>query len=155
MPITAPVSSYSIEDIVVPHYSERNMNTIPNYHRLDLAYTYKRNAVKRKKYQDNFTFSFIDIYIDTPLQNSSGESSYVRWTVDEVYSFTDDSCGPFDFAQTCYFNDPADESEVLLFQNEGGTQITCNQTDIISRISRSKTMSDINVEMIFRNWFFK
>jgi len=61
-PITAPISSYYLDDIVVPHYSERNVYRIPNYHRLDLAYTYKRNAVKRKKYQDSITFSIYNIY---------------------------------------------------------------------------------------------
>ncbi len=61
-PITAPVSSYTIGDVVVPHYSERNAYRISNYHRLDLAYTYKRNAVKRKKYQDSITFSIYNIY---------------------------------------------------------------------------------------------
>lgn len=61
-PITAPISSYDIGDIVVPHYSERNVYRIPNYHRLDLAYTYKRNAVKRKRFQDSITFSIYNIY---------------------------------------------------------------------------------------------
>jgi len=54
--------------------------------------------------------TFIDIFIDTPLQNSSGRFSPIRWTVEEVYSFVDRSCGPFDGAETCYFNDPPNES---------------------------------------------
>lgn len=61
-PITAPVSSYSLGNVVVPHYSSRNEYRIPNYHRLDLSYTYKRNAVKRKKYQDSITFSLYNVY---------------------------------------------------------------------------------------------
>lgn len=66
--------------------------------------------------------TFIDVFIDTPLQNSSGETSRFRWTVDEVYSFTDIQCGLFDFAETCYFKDPPDVSEVLLFENKDRTQ---------------------------------
>jgi len=61
-PITAPVSNYSLGSVVVPHYSDRNEYRIPDYHRLDLSYTYKRNAVKRKKYQDSITFSIYNIY---------------------------------------------------------------------------------------------
>jgi len=63
--------------------------------------------------------TFIDILIDTPLQNSSGGFSPLRWTVEEVYSFVDESCSPFDFALACYFITPVTESEVLLFKNEG------------------------------------
>ena len=63
--------------------------------------------------------TFVDIFIDTPLQNDSGEISHLRWEVEEVYSFTDRTCGPFDYATTCYFNDPSDASEVLLFENKG------------------------------------
>jgi len=61
-PITAPISFYNLGDVVVPNYSTRNEYRIPNYHRLDLAYTYKRNAVKKKKYQDSITFSIYNIY---------------------------------------------------------------------------------------------
>ncbi len=61
-PITAPVSSYNLGNIVVPHYGNRNEFRIPNYHRLDLSYTYKRNAVKRKRYQDSITFSLYNVY---------------------------------------------------------------------------------------------
>ena len=63
--------------------------------------------------------TFIDIFVDTPLDDICGQPSDLRWTVEEVYSFVDRSCGPFDFAETCYFIDPVDESEVLLFQNQG------------------------------------
>ena len=61
-PITAPVSNYRLGNVVVPHYSSRNEYRIPDYHRLDLSYTYKRNAVKRRKYQDSITFSIYNIY---------------------------------------------------------------------------------------------
>ena len=61
-PITAPVSSYNLGNIIVPHYSSRNEYRIPNYHRLDLSYTYKRNSVKRKRYQDSITFSLYNVY---------------------------------------------------------------------------------------------
>ena len=61
-PITVPVSSYYLGNTFVPHYSEKNVFRIPNYHRLDVSYTYKRNAVKRKRYKDSITFSIYNIY---------------------------------------------------------------------------------------------
>jgi hypothetical protein len=77
--------------------------------------------------------TFIDIFIDTPLQNSSGGFSPIRWTVEEVYSFVDRSCGPMDPAETCYFIDPPDESEVLIFKDEGGAQNHLNGFRVRSR----------------------
>ena len=78
--------------------------------------------------------TFINIYIDTPLQNSLGESHGIRWTVDEVYSFTDLQCHPFfDNATTCYFNIPVDESSVRLFKSEDGIQENLNEFKVHSR----------------------
>jgi len=77
---------------------------------------------------------FIDIYIDTPLRNSSGESLPLRWTVDEVYSFTDLQCHPLDLPETCYFNVPVDESKVRLFKNEEGVQKDLKEYNVYSRL---------------------
>jgi hypothetical protein len=64
----------------------------------------------------------LNVFIDTPLPSSSEAITHLRWTVEEVYSFVDRSCGPFDPAETCYFIDPIDDAEVLLFENQGGGQ---------------------------------
>lgn len=61
-PITAPIDSYSLGDIIVPHYSNRNQFRIPDYHRLDISYTFQRNAIKRKRYQDRLTIGIYNIY---------------------------------------------------------------------------------------------
>jgi len=78
--------------------------------------------------------TFIDIYIDTPLRNSSSESSHLRWTVDEVYSFTDLQCHPLDNRATCYFNIPIDESIVRLFKNKDGAQMDLKGYKVYSRL---------------------
>jgi hypothetical protein len=66
----------------------------------------------------------VNIFIDTPLQNDLGDQPGLRWTVEEVYSYSDLSCHSFydAFATTCYFNVPFDESEVLIFKAEEGVQ---------------------------------
>ena len=76
----------------------------------------------------------IDVKIDTPLKNEKEENAYLRWTVDEVYSFTDRSCGPFDYALTCYFIDQVDASASLLFKNVEGTQENLKGYNVRSRL---------------------
>ena len=66
--------------------------------------------------------TFINIFIDTPLQYSTGESAPLRWKVEEVYSFVDLSCGPGEPVEICYFNDAIRTSDVLLFNNKEGSQ---------------------------------
>ncbi len=61
-PITAPVAAYSIGTVEVPHFSPRNLFRIPDYHRLDLAYTLNRNAVRNAKFKGSLTFSIYNIY---------------------------------------------------------------------------------------------
>lgn len=76
---------------------------------------------------------FIDVFIDTPLLNGSEQNSHIRWTVQEVYSFVDRSCGTFDTAETCYFIDPIEDAEVLVFENEAGAQAYLSRYRIRTR----------------------
>ena len=77
--------------------------------------------------------TFIDVFIDTPLLSDPEQNNHLRWTVEEVYSFVDRSCGTFDTAETCYFIDPIDDAEVLLFENEAGAQEYLNRFRVRSR----------------------
>ena len=77
--------------------------------------------------------TFIDVFIDTPLPANSDNASF-RWTVEEVYSFVDLSCGPLDFADQCYFIDPINESEILLFENKSSTQGTLEKFRVRTRL---------------------
>lgn len=61
-PITAPVAAYSIGTVEIPHFSPRNLFRIPDYHRLDLAYTFNRNAVRTKRFKGSLTISMYNIY---------------------------------------------------------------------------------------------
>ncbi len=61
-PIAVPSASYIIDEIFIPHYTERNQFRIPDYHRLDISYTIKRNVIRRKRYKDSFTISVYNLY---------------------------------------------------------------------------------------------
>ena len=61
-PVTAPYTQYYLGNLIVPQYSERNQFRIPDYHRLDFAWTYRPNALRRKKYKDSITFSLYNVY---------------------------------------------------------------------------------------------
>jgi len=77
--------------------------------------------------------TLLDVFVDTPLKTGSEETSHLRWTVDEVYSFVDLACGPGDNADQCYFISPVKESEILLFENEGNTQDYLNRFKVRTR----------------------
>jgi hypothetical protein len=62
-PITAPVGSYrSREGLIVPIYSDRNQLRIPDYHRLDLAYTVGTGYRKDRPVKISWTFSLYNVY---------------------------------------------------------------------------------------------
>jgi hypothetical protein len=68
---------------------------------------------------------FLDIYVDTPLRNSIGNPVLLRWTAEEVYSFTDLKCHPFfDNAVTCYFSIPTESS--IIFGGSGEQEVLEN-----------------------------
>ncbi len=62
-PTTAPVGTYTSPDgLVIPAYSRRNQLRIPDYHRLDIAYTVGKGYKKDKRIQTSWTFSVYNVY---------------------------------------------------------------------------------------------
>jgi hypothetical protein len=61
-PITAPTSNYYYNYFRIPDFAGRNDYTIPDYHRLDISYTLKRNIFRNHRYQDGLTFSVYNLY---------------------------------------------------------------------------------------------
>ena len=76
--------------------------------------------------------TLIDVFLDTSLPGSSG-NTHLRWTVEEVYSFVDRACGPLDSAEQCYFIDPVDDTEILLFENQSSTLGTLEKFPVRTR----------------------
>ena len=62
-PTTAPVGNYkSLNGLTVPLYSDRNQVRIPDYHRLDLAYTLGKGYKRDQKFQTSWTISIYNVY---------------------------------------------------------------------------------------------
>ncbi|MBI1227752.1 MAG: TonB-dependent receptor plug domain-containing protein [Bacteroidetes bacterium] len=61
-PTTAPVSSFSSGNVLtIPIYSERNQFRIPDYHRLDVAYTVGPWG-KKERWRNSLTLSIYNLY---------------------------------------------------------------------------------------------
>ncbi len=62
-PATAPLGTYTLpEGLPVPDYSERNQFRIPDYHRLDIAYTLGQGYKRDKRFRTSWTFSVYNVY---------------------------------------------------------------------------------------------
>ncbi|WP_268035995.1 TonB-dependent receptor [Algoriphagus sp. PAP.12] len=62
-PITVPVSKFQYEDFLsILNFSDRNQYRVPDYHRMDLAFTLKSGLRKEKKVDGEWVFSVYNIY---------------------------------------------------------------------------------------------
>lgn len=62
-PTTPPVGNYITNNgLVVPVYAERNAARIPDYHRMDIAYTLGKGYKRDKKIQTSWTISLYNVY---------------------------------------------------------------------------------------------
>ena len=60
-PITTPVSFYEYNGYTVPIYGDKNNDRLPDYHRLDLAVTFKINKPERR-FQHNLILTLFNAY---------------------------------------------------------------------------------------------
>lgn len=61
-PVTTPLSGFTIDNISVSNFSERNQYRIPDYHRLDLALVLEGNHKRKKIFDGTWTLSFFNVY---------------------------------------------------------------------------------------------
>jgi hypothetical protein len=61
-PITAPISKYQIDGVIINNYSDRNKYKIPDYHRLDVGFTFKTNHRKNKFWLGEWAISVYNVY---------------------------------------------------------------------------------------------
>jgi hypothetical protein len=60
-PITYPVATYKIDDIILTHYSDRNEYRIPYYSRLDFSVKVSGNLKSKKIAHPNWIFSIYNL----------------------------------------------------------------------------------------------
>ena len=63
------------------------------------------------------TVESIDIFINTPI-NVNDETSYLRWKVDESWSFVERQCGPMHIPKVCYINRELSLDEIYIYSSE-------------------------------------
>ena len=62
-PTTIPLDRHLLTNrVVVLNYSERNAFRVPDYHRLDIAYTIGQGYRKSKKFKTSWTISVYNVY---------------------------------------------------------------------------------------------
>jgi hypothetical protein len=59
--ITTPISFYQYDGYTVPIYGDKNNDRLPDYHRLDIALSWRLNKLE-KKFQHNLTFAIYNFY---------------------------------------------------------------------------------------------
>ncbi|MFN0187300.1 MAG: carboxypeptidase-like regulatory domain-containing protein, partial [Bacteroidia bacterium] len=61
-PITTPLSGFSIDNVSVANFSERNQFRIPDYHRLDVALVMEGNHKRKKFWDGTWVLSIYNVY---------------------------------------------------------------------------------------------
>lgn len=61
-PISIPVSSYRLGNAAFANFSDRNQYRIPDYHRLDIAWTVDNRQTRLKGIRGSFTASIYNVY---------------------------------------------------------------------------------------------
>jgi hypothetical protein len=61
-PFTSPVKRYVYGGTVLPYYAGRNNDRMPVYHRLDFSVTWKSKNKPGRRFHNETTLSFFDVY---------------------------------------------------------------------------------------------
>jgi hypothetical protein len=61
-PITVPVAAFTVDNIPVAYFSERNQYRVPDYHRLDLALVIEGTHKRKKLGDGTWVFSLYNVY---------------------------------------------------------------------------------------------
>jgi hypothetical protein len=61
-PVTLPLSAFTVDNITISSFSDRNQFRIPDYHRLDLGFVLEGNHKRKKVWDGTWTFSVYNVY---------------------------------------------------------------------------------------------
>ena len=88
LPFTSPSGRMYYGNLIVPTYTERNGDRVPNYHRLDLGLTIEQKKNATRKLQGSWTFSVYNAYgrknpnfITFQTKEGTNETEAVRYTI--------------------------------------------------------------------------
>ncbi len=59
---TYPIGKYQYQGITIANYGERNSNSLPAYHHLDLSATYTPKPDSKKRWKSEWVFSIYNVY---------------------------------------------------------------------------------------------
>lgn len=59
---TYPIGKYQYQGITIANYGERNINSLPAYHHLDLSATYTPKPDSKKRWKSEWVFSIYNVY---------------------------------------------------------------------------------------------
>ncbi|MEM6893390.1 MAG: TonB-dependent receptor [Bacteroidota bacterium] len=87
-PTNFPVGQFEFQGLVVPVFGQRNQTRLPDYHRLDIAATFKPKRNQKKKLQSEWVFSVYNVYnrmnaasINFRQNEDSGRNEAVRTAI--------------------------------------------------------------------------
>lgn len=61
-PTSFPIAKYDVQENTIYFYSSRNSNRIPDYHRLDISFTYDFKKNEHRKVKQSVNFSIYNLY---------------------------------------------------------------------------------------------
>lgn len=62
-PTTVPLANFFYNNLPLPYFSERNAFRIPDYHRMDVSYTWEPRVIRTSKFQWDLNFSIYNFYL--------------------------------------------------------------------------------------------
>lgn len=61
-PTSYPIAKYDVQGNTIYYYAARNSNRIPDYHRLDISFTYDFKKNEQRKFKQSLNFSIYNLY---------------------------------------------------------------------------------------------
>lgn len=61
-PTSYPIAKYDVQGNTMYYYAARNSNRIPDYHRLDISFTYDFKKNEQRKFKQSLNFSIYNLY---------------------------------------------------------------------------------------------
>ncbi len=91
-PFTYPTAKYYIENILVPHFEDRNQDRLPNYHRMDLTIKllgkqFRKNGEERKL-KDYWTLNLYNVYARNNVYSYFFRQSELEPNTPEIIEFS-------------------------------------------------------------------